>query len=348
MIFWLFSCTRLSTSTDAGLRENDDGKCKLGFLERLWRFCRCEKSSSKSRNFKLKPSNPIEVTVEPLNARDVEKALEDNELAIKEFSCAADWEKVRVLGKGDFGTVTLIRHIKTKKLIARKVVIDAFNNEVKFTAEEVIHSQMRQNNVSRLFAWQCKGNKRFLYMEYCSRGTLGSLIKLYDLPEKKAFHYFGQLAKGVEYLHGRGVAHRDLTPGNILLTEDKVLKISDFGSSDVFLIDGKEILLTGHVGEYPYMAPEVLSSQESHYLGPPVDFWSCGIIMFNMLTAGGSPWSRAVPENEEYKMWLERDPRTNDLKRWKKVTTVSRALLNVLLNPDPLQRLSGWKNYQQH
>ncbi|XP_076038991.1 uncharacterized protein LOC143024107 [Oratosquilla oratoria] len=89
---------------------------------------------------------------------------------------------------------------------------------------------------------------------------------------------------GVEHLHARGVAHRDLKPANLLLTEDKILKIADFGLADLFVLKGEEVRLQGTVGTPAYMAPEVLSG--STYLGPPVDLWSCGVILFNLLTRG--------------------------------------------------------------
>ncbi|XP_076030868.1 serine/threonine-protein kinase Chk1-like [Oratosquilla oratoria] len=345
MVFWLFTCG--GQATEISSEEEQRGskgnyKKKRGLCKTLWRCFRSRKSSTSSVS-----STPLEGTTGPLQARHYEEAIIENKAAVKDFEVASEWRVVKVLGKGAWGTVTLMKNIRTERLVARKNVFVASTTGASVTAEEIIHSQMRHRNVSRLFAWQIQGNRRFLYMEYCARGDL-NMLGLYGLKENEAQYYFKQLMSGVEYLHGRGVAHRDLKPANILLTEERTLKIGDFGAPDIFVVDGNEVLLTGQVGTFTYMAPEVIYSPESRYLGPPVDLWSCGIVLFNMLTIGCRPWARAVPENEEYQMWVEKDPRLNDLTKWKRLSQSSRATLNALLDPDPVQRLSAWRNLHQN
>ncbi|XP_076034556.1 serine/threonine-protein kinase Chk1-like [Oratosquilla oratoria] len=332
MIFWLFSsCLRRPGDGNRNAKKEDS------IFKKFLQCFRCGTTSSEDDSTPdegILP--PVESTVIfPLTAQDVQEAVKENETTVLRYTRARTWTRVRVLGKGAFGTATLLENVSTKELVARKVVTKALNSD-DLKAEEVIQSRMRHENVARLFAWHSTGSKRFLYMEHCPRGDLRTYIQFHVISLKRAYYFFGQLVKGVEYLHARGVAHRDLTPRNVLLAEDKTLKISDFGSSDVFIIDGEEFLLTGQVGEYAYMAPEVLVTPESRYLGPPVDFWSCGIILFNMLTMGSRPWGRAVPENGEYKMWAEKDPRIEGLRGWNKLNPDSRALLEVLLEPDPV------------
>ncbi|XP_076047415.1 serine/threonine-protein kinase grp-like [Oratosquilla oratoria] len=313
MVFWLFSC-KIDRSADS---DNDS-------------------------------STVFEGTTGPLQERHYVKAVAENEATLQDFGDVANWKPIRVLGKGAWGTVTLMKNTRTGRLVARKNVFVASKAGASVTAEEVIHSQMRHRNVSRLFAWYITGNRRFLYIEYCAMGDLLNVIGLYDLSDDQAHYYFRQLISGVQYLHGRGVAHRDLKPANLLLTDQRVIKIGDFGSADVFVVQGREVLLTGQVGTFTYMAPEVIVSPQSQYHGPPVDLWSCGIVLFNMLTIGCRPWSRAVPENEEYQLWVEKGPRLNQVSKWKKLNQSSRAILEVLLDPEPLHRLSAWRNLNYH
>ncbi|XP_076033059.1 serine/threonine-protein kinase Chk1-like [Oratosquilla oratoria] len=350
MVFWLFSCVSGGRSPRTSSEEEQqtfkgNKKNKGNMFKTLWKRVRGRKSTSPISS---DSSTLHEGTAGPLEARHYEKALYENEAAARDFETTSDWRTVRVLGKGTWGTVTLMRNVRTERLVARKNVYVVSTTGAIVTAEEVIHSQMRHKNVSRLFAWQINGNRRLLYVKYCARGDLLNVIGLYDLSDGEAQFYFKQLMSGVEYLHGRGVAHRDLKPANLLLTDDRTLKIGDFGSADIFVVDGREVLLSGQVGTFTYMAPEVIYTPESRYLGPPVDLWSCGIVLFNMLTIGCRPWSRAIPENEEYQQWVEKDPRLNELAKWKRLSQSSRALLEALLDPDPLQRLSAWRSLRQH
>lgn len=87
-----------------------------------------------------------------------------------------------------------------------------------------------------------------------------------------------------EYLHSRGVAHRDIKPENLLLTENDVLKLSDYGLATVFRHKGKERLLERRCGTMPYIAPEVLV--RARYNAEPADVWSCGVVMLAMLVGG--------------------------------------------------------------
>lgn len=77
--------------------------------------------------------------------------------------------------------------------------------------------------------------KMYLIMEYCVGGLQEMLDSVPDkrLPIHQAHDYFVQLLDGLEYLHGRGIIHKDIKPGNLLLTLDHTLKISDFGVAEV-------------------------------------------------------------------------------------------------------------------
>lgn len=106
-----------------------------------------------------------------------------------------------------------------------------------------------------------------------------------------------QILAGIEYLHSLGIAHRDLKPSNILITKDKVVKIIDFGLSNMYKSGYR---LRSPVGSPSYAAPELI--QNKNYCPLEIDIWSYGIIMFVMLT-GYLPFCHKNV-NELYKLIL--------------------------------------------
>ena len=93
---------------------------------------------------------------------------------------------------------------------------------------------------------------------YGSGGDLYGAIKRGDLTQTKICAYFQQMISGVAYLHSMGVAHRDIKPENLLLDAHDVIKITDFGVSDVFRMCWEKTthLSKGLCGSEPYIAPE--------------------------------------------------------------------------------------------
>lgn len=126
------------------------------------------------------------------------------------------------------------------------------------------------------------GDSVFLAMEFCAGGDLYDYVTAKPgrrLPEREALAMFSQIAQGLAFLHAHGVAHRDLSLENVLLSDGNV-KICDFGLS----ADANK-LTSDVVGKFYYMAPEV--TQGGPYAPKAADVWSLGVLLFIMLT--GSP-----------------------------------------------------------
>ena len=121
----------------------------------------------------------------------------------------------------------------------------------------------------------------YTVMEYCEGGELLNYIAInkYLSEEKSSFFYY-QLINGLEYIHSLGIVHRDLKPENLLLNEDNILKIIDFGLSNYFK-QNQEQLLETFCGSPCYASPEMLS--RNNYDGFKIDIWATGIILFAML-----------------------------------------------------------------
>ncbi|XP_076059556.1 serine/threonine-protein kinase chk-1-like [Oratosquilla oratoria] len=210
---------------------------------------------------------------------------------------SSQWIDLRVLGQGSFGIVTLVKELVSGKLAAMKTVKTDAEKE---SNEVLIHESLRHRNIIELMAVEVLESSTHIYLEYASEGDLGDHIGPNGMGEFTALFFFVQLLEGIEYLHSQGIAHRDLKPDNLLITEDRVLKIADFGLSVSFIIDDEEVFLSRKCGTPRYRAPEVASGR---YRGQPADVWSCGITLFALLT-GSTPWTLACPEDPNYNKFL--------------------------------------------
>ena len=120
-------------------------------------------------------------------------------------------------------------------------------------------------------------------MEYAHNGTLFQTIKNKQMQdEKTAFTHFIQAASAVLFLHENNLVHRDLKPENLLVDENNIVKLGDFGWC-VELTLGNRVTFCG---TYEYMAPEIL--KEKPY-NQGIDIWSLGILLYELLH-GFSPF----------------------------------------------------------
>ncbi|MBA0831568.1 hypothetical protein Goarm_016027 [Gossypium armourianum] len=122
--------------------------------------------------------------------------------------------------------------------------------------------------------------KIFIVTEYAESGDLFDyIVQKRRLKEDEARKLFQQIISGVEYCHRCMVVHRDLKPENLLLDSNFNVKIADFGFSNI-MRDGH--FLKTSCGSPNYAAPEIVSGKL--YAGPEVDAWSCGVILYALLS----------------------------------------------------------------
>lgn len=193
------------------------------------------------------------------------------------------------LGEGSFGKVMLGLHKDTQKKVALKFI------EMKNT--KIVNHVLRETKLQKLLDHPNivhlyevfhvpERNATCMVLEHIDGGELFDYIVTRGrVEEKEAIRLFRQMISAIEYCHHNLVIHRDLKPENILLDEHKNAKIMDFGLAN--MMQAGEFLHT-NCGSPIYSSPEILASKD--YIGPEVDIWSLGIILYVMVT-GMCPWS---------------------------------------------------------
>lgn len=188
------------------------------------------------------------------------------------------WEDI--IGTGSFSIVYKGYHAVTRQMVAVKSIIVRKKDLARIKFEISIMKDLNHPNIVKLYdvIHLVSQNKIYIIMEYCSGGTLDKYKDVLEpLTESQIHHYMIGLRNGLRYLREKNVFHRDLKPQNLLLTEDNILKISDFGLSTSLENDR---LTSTICGSPIYMAPEVIGS---NLYGVKADLWSVGIILYQLV-----------------------------------------------------------------
>ncbi|XP_047507558.1 serine/threonine-protein kinase STK11 isoform X4 [Pieris napi] len=192
-----------------------------------------------------------------------------------------------ILGEGSYGKVkemldseTLCR--RAVKILKKRKLRRIPNGEQNVQREIQLLQILRHKNVIELVdvMYNDEKQKMYLVMEFCV-GVLQDMLESSPgkkFPQHQAHEYFTQLLDGLEYLHGQGVVHKDIKPGNLLLTLDQTLKITDFGVAEALdMFSPQDTCYTGQ-GSPAFQPPEIANGAET-FSGTKVDIWSSGVTL---------------------------------------------------------------------
>lgn len=185
----------------------------------------------------------------------------------------------KLLGQGTYGKVRIVQQKKTKKLYAMKYADKRHESGlIKAIIEERnILAKLRYPFICNLkFAFQSQ-DFICLILDLSSACDLRQQMGKFNFSELVIKSWISQLACAVEYLHSRGIVHRDIKPDNILLNVEGTIRLADFNVSREIPLDSPT--MTGVIGTFNYMAPEM------HYDVPytrKIDWWAIGIVFYEL------------------------------------------------------------------
>lgn len=261
-------------------------------------------------------------------------------IAIDESNPLPNYTLVKSIGEGTFGKVHLGVHNLTGENVAIKVLekakileqddIERINREIKFL------KKFKNINIIKIYEIIETASNVYFIMEYASGGELFNyIVKKKRLEEKEASFFFSQIVHALDFIHKHNIAHRDVKPENMLLTENKTIKLIDFGLSNQYNKGGT---LKTPCGSPCYAAPEMILGRK--YNGAHIDIWSCGITLYAMVCG-----------------YLPFEDKNND-KLYKKILDckidfpshvgdLSRDMINRLLTVNPTKRIN-FEEIKQH
>jgi serine/threonine protein kinase len=248
----------------------------------------------------------------------------------------SDFERIRVLGKGAFGKVLLVRNKLTKKVYAMKIL----KKHHVINKRQVAHTMSERNVLGHTqhpfvvgmhYAFQTV-DKLIFVLDYCAGGDLYYHISRGGrLSEERCKFYAAELAEALAHLHAHGVVYRDLKPENVMMDDEGHVKLVDFGLSKQNVRSAVEGA-SSYCGTPEYLAPEVMTDPANRSYGTAIDWWSLGALVYEMLT-GLPPWYSRDRET------LFNGIKHGELTFPAAVSENAREILRAFLCRNPLKRL---------
>ncbi|HMC55108.1 MAG TPA: serine/threonine-protein kinase [Gemmatimonadaceae bacterium] len=235
-----------------------------------------------------------------------------------------------LLGAGGMGVVYRAEDIRLRRVVALKFLTPTAQNDnvatLRFLREAQSIAVLEHPNVCTLYEVGQSEHGLFLAMQYYTGETLRArLTRSGRLPARTALDILAQAARGLECAHAHGIVHRDIKPANVMITEDGVVRVLDFGVAKV-----QDVTLTAsgvRVGTLKYMAPE---QHAAGFADARSDLWSLGAVFVEMLTGSPPRLGRSTADTLKDSV-----PATEEL------SADIHRVADRLLRPDPAERYAS-------
>lgn len=252
----------------------------------------------------------------------------------------------KLIGRGAYSEVFIARDKSRNELCAVKVLERSNTEHAKLIDRELaVLRMLNHQNIVQIYDIFDSARETYVVMEYLAGGELLDMITESDhLSEKNSKQVIREVLQAVQYLHARGIVHRDVKPENILCVNRAWplrVKLTDFGLSKFVgsSEDGSERVMRSQCGTAYYLAPEIANNQA---YAKPVDLWACGVVLYVML-AGKFPF---YGDTDEKFMRRLRGGVKFPEKEWAGISVDAKALVRGLLEPSPNVRLTATQALQ--
>jgi len=250
------------------------------------------------------------------------------------------FEMGSVIGKGAFGVVRQATSRATGETCAVKTFKkkNLSEDDYKYLKREIdIVTKVDHPNVVHTYDVFESEDSIFIVMEYLPGGMLYDLVATEGyLSEDQAALVMREIISGVEYLHQHGIVHRDLKPENMMCKRKLYpwnVNVCDFGLAN--FAEGSTMMET-QVGTPYFAAPEIIKGEA---YTASVDLWSCGVIMYNILS-GTLPFDDDKSAEVVFRKIKQGDFSFPD-EQWAEISDMAKDLIRKLLTVDPEKRIQG-------
>lgn len=208
-------------------------------------------------------------------------------------------EVVRRVGDGGAGAVFLVRISGWDDEFALKILLnDSEQGIAEFKKEGAIQKRLSHPNVVKVFECGVEGGFHYLLMEYCEERSLLTRIAEMKIDDHMAANLVIDIAKGLSYVHSKGIIHRDVKPENVMMSGAGVPKLVDFGLAHR---EGEDRSKLAAIGSEGYAAPEIWNTPERASVQS--DIYAMGALLYTVLTE-----RLPDPHNVNFNHLSERDP----------------------------------------
>ena len=207
------------------------------------------------------------------------------------------YELHRQIARGGMADVYLARDLLLDRPVAVKVLFDQFSKDQQFVERFRREAQRAANlnhpNIVSVFDWGEERGTYFIVMEYVEGRSLAEMIRTEgSIHPDKVAEISSEVAAALSFAHRNGIVHRDVKPGNVLVSPNGHVKVADFGIARALANVQSELTQAGTVmGTATYISPEQAQGME---IDPRSDLYSLGVMIYEMLS-GRPPFTGETP-----------------------------------------------------